>query len=197
MDNNHTLVVWFHFGGSFQSIDGLILYVGGDIGMSYIELDKISLPEINGHLEDHFKTNNVVRMHWLKPGKELSNGLVLLVDDVSCQLMANGTSYAEIADIYAEELGVQEMQVQWSADEEEQCGPGDEEWLYNSPKKPLHEQKIAAAKDGSDQEQEEIGEEECYSTGEEYKVVESDDSSDEEYKQPTDEDISADDEEVV
>jgi hypothetical protein len=80
-------------------------------------------------------------MHWLKPGKELSNGLVLLVDDVSCQLVEDGTSYAEIADIYVEELGVQEMQVQWSADEEEQCGPGDEEWLYNSPEKPLHEHK--------------------------------------------------------
>ena len=106
MDNSDTLAVRFHFGGSFQSIDGLILYVGGDIGMSYIELDKISLPEIKGHLEDHFKIDNVVRMHWLKPGKELSNGLVLLVDDASCQLMADGTSYAEIADIYAEELGV-------------------------------------------------------------------------------------------
>jgi hypothetical protein len=188
MDNSDTLAVRFHFGGSFQSIDGLILYVGGDIGMSYIELDKISLPEIKGHLEDHFKTDNVVRMHWLKPGKELSNGLVLLVDDVSCQLMANGTSYAEMADIYAEELGVQEMQVKWS-------GTSYEERLYNSPEKPLHEHKIAAAEeDGSDQEQEEAGEEECYSTGEEYKVVDSDDSSDEEYKQPTDEDSSADDE---
>jgi hypothetical protein len=111
MQNSDSLAVRFHFGGSFQSIDGLILYVGGDIGMSYIELDKISLHEIKGHLVDHFKTDKVVRMHWLKPGKELSNGLVLLVDDVSCQLMANGTSYAEITDIYAEELGVQEMQV--------------------------------------------------------------------------------------
>jgi len=51
MDNSDTLAVRFHFGGSFQSIDGLILYVGGDIGMSYIELDKISLPEIKGHLD--------------------------------------------------------------------------------------------------------------------------------------------------
>lgn len=118
MDNSDTLAVRFHFGGCFHSIDGIILYVGGDIGTSYIELDKISLPEIKGHLEDHLKTDTVVRMHWLKPGKELSNGLVLLIDDVSCQLMANGTSYGEIADIYAEELGVQEMQVQWSADEE-------------------------------------------------------------------------------
>jgi len=190
MDNSDTLAVRFHFGGSFQSIDGLILYVGGDIGMSYIELDKISLPEIKGHLEDHFKIDNVVRMHWLKPGKELSNGLVLLVDDASCQLMADGTSYAEIADIYAEELGVQKMQ-QWSVDEEEQCAHGDEEWLYNS-----HEI-TAVEEDGSDQEQEEAGEEECYSIGEEYNVVESDDSSDEDYKQPTDEDSSADDEEAV
>jgi hypothetical protein len=96
-----------------------------------------------------------------------------------------------MADIYAEELGVQEIQVKWS-------GTSYEERLYNSPEKPLHEHKIAAAEeDGSDQEQEEAGEEECYSTGEEYKVVDSDDSSDEEYKQPTDEDSSADDEEVV
>jgi hypothetical protein len=28
MDNSDTLAVRFHFGGSFQSIDGLILYVG-------------------------------------------------------------------------------------------------------------------------------------------------------------------------
>ncbi|XP_066361502.1 uncharacterized protein [Miscanthus floridulus] len=176
MDNSDTLAVRFHFGGSFQSIDGLILYVGGDIGMSYIELNKISLPEIKGHLEDHFKIDNVVRMHWLKPGKELSNGLVLLVDDASCQLMADGTSYAKIADIYAEELGVQKMQ-QWSVDEEEQCAHGDEEWLYNS-----HEI-TAVEEDGSDREQEEAGKEECYSIEEEYNVVESDDSSDEDYLQ--------------
>ncbi|XP_066365323.1 uncharacterized protein [Miscanthus floridulus] len=105
MDNSDTLVVRFHFGGSFQSIDGLILYVGGDI--------------------------------------------------------------------------------------EEQCAHGDEEWLYNS-----HEI-TAVEEDGSDQELEEAGEEECYNIGEEYNVVESDDSSDEDYKQPTDEDSSADDEEAV
>ncbi|CAO2036270.1 unnamed protein product [Urochloa humidicola] len=170
MDNTGTLAVWFHFGGYFQSIDGLILYVGGDIGMSYIELDKISLPEIKGHLQDHFKADNVVRMHWLQPGKELSNGLVLLVDDVSCQLIADGTSYVEIADIYIEELKVQEMPVQWFPDEEQDCG--------------------------QEQEQEQGGEE-CYSSEEEYKVFESDDSSDEEYKQPTDEDCSAEDEEII
>jgi hypothetical protein len=57
--------------------------------------------------------------------------------------------------------------------------------LYNSLEKPLHEHKITTSEDGSDQEQEE------------YKVVESDDSSDEEYKLSTDEDSSADDEEVI
>lgn len=61
----------------------------------------------------------------------------------------------------------------------------------------MHEHRIAAEEeDGSNQEQEQAGQE-CYSTEEEYKIVGSDDSSDEEYNQPTNEDSSAEDEEVL
>jgi len=127
------------------NIDGQIIYVGGENAMSYIDSDKISLPEIKGLLEDHFKIDNVARMHWLKPGRELSNGPLLLVDDGSCKLMADQTTDGEIADIYVEELAAQEIKVdkipQWTNDEaeqvfddkEEEIGGAEEEWIYISP----------------------------------------------------------------
>jgi len=118
------------------NIDGQIIYVGGENAMSYIDSDKISLPEIKGLLEDHFKIDNVARMHWLKSGRELSNGLLLLVDDGSCKLMADQTTDGEIEDIYVEELAAQEIKVdQVFDDKAEEIGGAEEEWIYISPQR--------------------------------------------------------------
>ncbi|KAL6648599.1 hypothetical protein ACP70R_012823 [Stipagrostis hirtigluma subsp. patula] len=47
------LAVRFHFGGQFLFDGNRLHYVGGEEGMSYIERDLISLPEVIGHLKDH------------------------------------------------------------------------------------------------------------------------------------------------
>jgi len=43
--------------------------------MSYIDRDKVSLPEVVGHLRDHLNVSEGVLLHWLFPGMELHNGL--------------------------------------------------------------------------------------------------------------------------
>lgn len=102
MDYEEKLWVRFHFDGTFVSSDGHLQYVGGRSEMSSIELDKLSLPEIRGHFADHVIGSGVLRLHWLKPGKELSDGLMLLVDDGSCKIMADHITDGGVADIYVE-----------------------------------------------------------------------------------------------
>ena len=72
--------------------------------MSEVELDKISYPEIKGHLADHVTHSSCYRLHWLKPGCQLSDGLLLLTDDASCQWMADNMTDGGAADIYVEEV---------------------------------------------------------------------------------------------
>ena len=54
MDPLDFLAVRFHFGGEFINDGKVLHYCGGKEGISTIERDKISLPEITGHLKDHF-----------------------------------------------------------------------------------------------------------------------------------------------
>ena len=54
MDVLDTLPVRFHFGGDFVCHGKKKSYVGGREPMSYIDRDKVSLPEIVGHLRDHW-----------------------------------------------------------------------------------------------------------------------------------------------
>ncbi|KAG2534583.1 hypothetical protein PVAP13_9NG070956, partial [Panicum virgatum] len=54
MDVLDTLAVRFHFGGQFVCHGQKKSYVGGREAMSYIDRDKVSLPEIVGHLRDHY-----------------------------------------------------------------------------------------------------------------------------------------------
>jgi alpha-galactosidase len=81
--------------------------------MSYIDRDKISLPEVVGHLRDHCIFSEGTSLHWLFPGKELENGLRVLVDDKVCQLMAGNIVEGGVADIFVEDVPVQK----WSGDE--------------------------------------------------------------------------------
>ena len=81
MDNLDKIAIRFH-------VDGSLLYVGGDIAKSWIDEDKLSFFEL-GLLADQFNSASILRMYWLKPGINLSSGLVLLVDDASCQVMVS------------------------------------------------------------------------------------------------------------
>ncbi|KAK8462534.1 hypothetical protein SEVIR_1G223532v4 [Setaria viridis] len=121
MDNLEFLAVRFHFGGEFTLSPGKSQYVRGRSAMSYIEMDKLSLPEIIGHLGDHMSSSDVLHLHWLRPGKELVNGLILLADDASCQMMRDHITTGGVADIYVEDISMEE---------------GDNEGSYRSPSQP-------------------------------------------------------------
>ncbi|CAL4921264.1 unnamed protein product [Urochloa decumbens] len=120
MDSLDYISVRFHFGGSFISSDGRMQYVGGCSGMSYIDVDKFSLPELKGHLADHVVTTNVMRMHWFRPG----NGLMLLVDDRACRAMADHMTDDGVAYVFVEDVSVlsneaEDKADQWADDEAE------------------------------------------------------------------------------
>lgn len=122
------LTVRFYFGGEFILGPRKLQYVRGRSAMSSIELDKISLPEIMGHLKDHICTSTVMHLHWLCPGKELAEGLMLLVDDASCLMMAVETGEGEVADIYVEEIYIEQ-----GTDDEGENEPMQPEQMQHEP----------------------------------------------------------------
>ncbi|KAJ1291664.1 hypothetical protein BS78_02G333400 [Paspalum vaginatum] len=78
-------------------------YQGGQEAMSYIERDKVSLPEVMGHLRDHCSVAEGTLLHWLFPGKELHNGLRVLLDDKVCLYMSECIVDGGVAYIYVKE----------------------------------------------------------------------------------------------
>jgi hypothetical protein len=102
MDPVDILQVRFHLRGQFD-YDGFAMnYVGGSVGMSYIERDKLSLPELRGHLSDHttISVEDHVDFYWLYPGEEISNGLRKLGDDQTCLDMSQCTSDSGVAEVF-------------------------------------------------------------------------------------------------
>ncbi|BAS88725.1 Os05g0379100 [Oryza sativa Japonica Group] len=106
MDNLDVLCIRFHFGGEFDYDGYSVVYNGGQTEMSYIERDKVALPEIRGYLGDHVSLSeeDEVIFHWLFPGAELNNGLKALSDDKECLYMAQCIIMGDVAEIYAEIL---------------------------------------------------------------------------------------------
>ncbi|WVZ87075.1 LOW QUALITY PROTEIN: hypothetical protein U9M48_033767 [Paspalum notatum var. saurae] len=92
-----------HPRGEFVIVGQRLEYQGGQEAMSYIERDKVSLPEIMGHLRDHCSVAEGSLLHWLFSGKELHNGLRVLVDDKVCLYMSEYIVEGGVADIYVEE----------------------------------------------------------------------------------------------
>jgi len=74
--------------------------------MSFIERDKISLPKVIGHLKDHYNASDHVLLHWLFPGKDLLNGLRVLVDDKACLDMSKCVTDVGVADVFVELIEV-------------------------------------------------------------------------------------------
>uniref|UniRef100_A0ACD5YMJ0 Uncharacterized protein n=1 Tax=Avena sativa TaxID=4498 RepID=A0ACD5YMJ0_AVESA len=100
MNSADHLAVRFHFLGHFVNEERNLQYLGGRIEMSHIDRDKISLPEIKGHLADHVSLKENWRLHWLSPGLPLYAGLSLLVNDVSCMRMSTYIKDGMVVDIY-------------------------------------------------------------------------------------------------
>ncbi|EEE58950.1 hypothetical protein OsJ_10628 [Oryza sativa Japonica Group] len=108
MDVLNFLVVRFHYNGEFIYDGRQKHYCGGSEAISHIDRDKVSLPEVKGHLKDHCAVEKPMLLHWLFPMKELKDGLRVLLDDKVCQLMSDCTSEAEVADIYVDTQVAQE-----------------------------------------------------------------------------------------
>uniref|UniRef100_A0A0E0LIU3 PB1-like domain-containing protein n=1 Tax=Oryza punctata TaxID=4537 RepID=A0A0E0LIU3_ORYPU len=106
MDPSGVLMVRFHYGGEFLNVEGYLQYFGGNTGMSFIDLDKLSLLEMQGHLRDHSPVDHPVQLHWLYPGKDLNDGLRLLFDDDSCNVMAQHITNGGVVDIFVEDIDV-------------------------------------------------------------------------------------------
>ena len=102
MDVFGTLPVRFHFNGEFIKSGSDLQYCGGNVAMAYIDRDKVSLPELVGHLKDHCVVLDGTLLHWLVPGKELKSGLRAIVDDNTCIEMANSTEECCVADVFVE-----------------------------------------------------------------------------------------------
>lgn len=145
MDVLDTLLVRFHYSGEFINDGKRVHYCGGKEAMSGIERDKVSLPEIVGHLRDHCEVYDGTLLHWLFPGKELHDGLRVLVDDKACLNMCNCIVDRGVAEIYVEVAQVHNL----SDFEDEQVdmddhGAGDED--YQS----VHSKKLASIKSRED-----------------------------------------------
>lgn len=102
MDLIDFIAVRFHFLGHFISHGTKVDYVGGSEAMSYIDRDKLSLPEVVGHLKDHYNVEEGSLLHWLFPGKDMSSGLRVLLDDGVCQYMSQCVTEGGVADVYVE-----------------------------------------------------------------------------------------------
>ncbi|KAF2929938.1 hypothetical protein DAI22_05g093100 [Oryza sativa Japonica Group] len=76
MDVLDTLMVRFHLKGVFVLDGSEKKYCGGSEALSYVERDKVSLPELFGHLKDHCN---------------------------ACKLMCECTGELDVADVYVEE----------------------------------------------------------------------------------------------
>ncbi|KAK3151111.1 hypothetical protein QOZ80_3AG0241870 [Eleusine coracana subsp. coracana] len=103
MDPLETLPVRFHLNGEFCTVGNMMQYVGGKEAMSHIERDKVSYPEILGHLRDHMKIAEGTMLHWQFPGLSVSNGLRILYDDKSALEMADSIVEGGAVDIYVED----------------------------------------------------------------------------------------------
>lgn len=104
MDPFDNLPVRFHLGGQFDFDGDSVNYVGGRVEMSHIERDKLSLPELKGHLADHIALTPEynINFHWLLPDGELSSGLRQLDDDKACLSIAECVTRGVVAEIYVE-----------------------------------------------------------------------------------------------
>ena len=132
MDPFEYLPVRFHFNGEFIRTGRQVQYIGARMEVSFIDRDKVSLPEIIGHLKDHCNVSERALLHWLLPGKELNNGLRLLLDDKGCLEVAGTIGDGEVAEIYVEEpIALEESECDEGSEYEEEEGTSDEDDSLN------------------------------------------------------------------
>ena len=102
MADVEVLTVRFHFNGEFVLDGSQMQYCDEDLGVSHIDKDKLSIPELSDHLLDHTTFHRSVRMYWLPIGAKLNSAMRLLVDDKSCMDMLDEIGSVGAVDIYTE-----------------------------------------------------------------------------------------------
>lgn len=123
MGDSEVLVVRFYFNGVFILDGSSVQYCNGDEGVSHIDKDKLSIPELEGHLMDHTTFKRSVRMYWLPFGAAVNTGMRMLVDDKSCLEMVDAIGSDGAVDIYTELIDVD---MAGFSETELQDGAGDE-----------------------------------------------------------------------
>ena len=194
-----SICIRFHFGGSFTSVGGAQFYVGGDNAESWIDMDKLSYFEILGHLSDHYNSTGVLTLYWLIPGKHITNGLMLLVDDDSCRVMAEQHTGYKCVDMYAEdvaELRADDQDI-WLGDDEGVDDEGVDDGNYEDfLEDPTDDDNSPTEIDDKGKGKAPAEEEEEAEDVDEVDSAEGS-SEDEDYKLPPEEDSSAEDEEAL
>lgn len=102
------LVCSISFLGDFFNDGKCVHYLGGLEALSWIDRDKVSLPEILGRLQDHYEVTEEILLHWLFPRKELANGLRVLTNNNACILMRDCITDGCVADIYVDSAAAQQ-----------------------------------------------------------------------------------------
>lgn len=116
------LSVRFHFGGEFMYIGPELDYIGGDHAMLEIEIDKVSLPELRGHLADHMDVVEELKLYFLIPGSELKDSLLFLYDDTRTMMMAKHITDGGVAEVFVDSSGANEEDNPSGSDYEEEIG---------------------------------------------------------------------------
>ena len=104
--------------------------------MSYVERDRLSMDELWQQLQVHYLVVEGQLLHWLFPGKQLHEGLMLLYEE-NVETMSKQITDCGVVDIYVEDPVVDNKEASdWEvedeeyndgADEEENCGDDVEE----------------------------------------------------------------------
>ena len=121
MDPADHIAVRFHFNGEFINDGKTIQYVGGKEAMSFLDRATLSLQRIQQCLSEHYVTVDGQQLHWLFPGKDLFDGLLMLSEDKSVETLSACTTDAGVADVYVEDPAVQDEEVSeeedWAEDD--------------------------------------------------------------------------------
>lgn len=110
MSRKDYLSVRFHFDGKFLNDGRTLQYVGGEDAMSMILRERCRISEIHRHLRLHHDILDREMLHWLMPGKGLSDGLGSLVSDEACMVMIKHIPIDVVVNIYVEKPGEQPVQ---------------------------------------------------------------------------------------
>ena len=110
-DEEEISFVSLHYFGKFETVDGLLVYNGGLMITFPFNRKSLKFELLLSYAEDmyhvergHCRGDYSYKMHWLVPGKKLSEGLQFIFDDSSVEKMGNATPIGSCAKIYVEEV---------------------------------------------------------------------------------------------